>query len=286
MAIDAIASASSMQAYLKSQALGGASGSQFGEILSSEIADMGTDAESSLEIQNDALSSMLTGFSGMTGILMNMLIKAGMSDDESTSGLISYSNSAGKASFDSSAIPEQAWKPANPHITSRAGNRSRAQYSKVVNQFRVENNARYKPGENTYCNIFVWDVTRAMNAEIPHYIDAETNEPMQYGEKGTSQTSANGIYRWLRQSGETYGWYEVSASQAQHYANQGKPVVTAKYSREGSGHVQMVVPSQDGRYDESRGVTVAQAGRNLSSYTPITKIYGSDLSGVRYFAHV
>jgi hypothetical protein len=43
----------------------------------------------------------------------------------------------------------------------------------VINQFAVENNARYLPVPNhglTFCNIFSCDVTRAMGAEIPHWV--------------------------------------------------------------------------------------------------------------------
>lgn len=285
MTVDGITSACSMQEYLKSQALSGGTGSEFSDVLSTEIAELDSEGQSALDIQNEGLSTLLTGFSGMNGVLMNLLLNACLSEDSENSGLVSL-DGGGTRSWTRSSIPNEAWKPVFPTVTSSSGNRSRELYQKVIDQFQVETNQRYEPDDNTYCNIFVWDVTRAMNAEIPHYIDAETNEPMRYGESGASQTSANAVYRWLRQSGETYGWHEVGAQQAQSLANQGKPVVAAKYSGIGSGHVQMVCPSEDGRYNPDRGVTVAQAGRNLTSYAPITEIYGKDLSGVRYFAHV
>jgi len=52
------------------------------------------------------------------------------------------------------------------------------------------------------------------------------------------------------------------------------------------GHVQVVCPSKDGEYSADEGVTVAQAGRNLTSYTHISNIYDASLSKVSYFAHI
>jgi hypothetical protein len=98
--------------------------------------------------------------------------------------------------------------------------------------------------------------------------------------------SANDIYDWLGKVGEKYGWYQVTAEQAQALANQGHPVVTARRNDSGHGHVQVVCPSEDGTYDAERGVTIAQAGRNLLNYAYITRIYGSStLDEVVYYAH-
>ncbi len=183
-------------------------------------------------------------------------------------------------------IPANPSKPAQPAITSNPGNRSAALYTAVINQFNVETNERYQPDGGTYCNIFVWDVTSAMGAEIPHYYDAKTGVPMSYGDKGANQMNANAMYNWLHKYGSQYGWTEVTPEKAQQLANEGHPVVTALYRNGAHGHVQMVCPSRDGVYDAKRGVTIAQAGRRLTSYRPITQIYNSSLSKVSYFAHI
>jgi hypothetical protein len=125
-----------------------------------------------------------------------------------------------------------------------------------------------------------------MGAEIPHYYDADSGKPMSYGDKGANQMNANGMYKWLHEHGNQYGWYEVTPAEAQQLANNGHPVVTARYRDGAHGHVQVVCPSKDGTYDEKRGVTIAQAGRHLSSYKPITQVYGASLSKVSYFAHM
>jgi len=62
------------------------------------------------------------------------------------------------------------WEPVDAPFRNRRNKRSPINYLKVVNQFAVEDNRRYEGGGKTYCNIFVWDVTRAMGVEIPHYI--------------------------------------------------------------------------------------------------------------------
>lgn len=187
--------------------------------------------------------------------------------------------------------PVAASKPVTPAVYSFPYNRSAALYNRVISQFSVETNPRYEVNKkgrgDTYCNIFVWDVTSAMGAEIPHYIDPKTGAPMKYPNvSGARELSANGIYNWLHQHGEKYGWYQVSAEEAQMLANRGQPVV-ASLKRSGmSGHIQMVCPSADGLYDPKRGVMIAQAGRRLTSYAPIKSIYNSDsLSKVVYFAH-
>lgn len=184
--------------------------------------------------------------------------------------------------------PFNASKAVTPLVTSDTTNRSAARYNSVVAQFKVESNPRYAVTESgsTYCNIFLWDVTRAMGAEIPHYVDASTLEARYWPDvSGARELNANGIHNWLQKKGGDYGWKAVTAEEAQRLANAGHPVVTAWKNPAGHGHVQAVVPSKDGKYDASRGVTIAQAGRRLFSYNYITNVYNESLSQVVYYAH-
>jgi hypothetical protein len=189
------------------------------------------------------------------------------------------------------ALPAEPWKAATPLITSNTANRSPETLRRVIDQFDVENSERYRPyrrGGDTYCNIFVWDVTSALGAEIPHYVNAVSDAPEYYPNiKGARELGANATYDWLLENGRAYGWREVSPEEAQARANDGQPVVTAWKNPSGaSGHVQIVCPSQNGAYDKIRGVTVAQAGSVLSDYTYISSIFGnSKLAQVKYFAH-
>ena len=183
-------------------------------------------------------------------------------------------------------LPLEVWKPASPAITSSEGARNPALYRSVIDQFSVETAERYKPFRDgyTYCNIFMWDVTRAMGAEIPHYTDPETGEPMYYPDiKGANQMGAIATDEWLKKYGPEYGWRQVDAETAQRYANEGKPAVTTAGSL---GHVQIVCPSQDGGFDPVRGVTIAQAGRIVTNYSYLSSTYSANgQKSVSYFVH-
>jgi len=182
-------------------------------------------------------------------------------------------------------MPVEQWKPATPAIVSDSRLRSPEIYRAVIEQFQVETADRYRPfrNGNTYCNIYVWDVTRAMGAEVPLYTDPTTGAPRYYPDiKGAKSMGAIAMDKWLGTHGPAYGWREVSAEAAQMHANRGKPAVTTAGSK---GHVQIICPSRDGGYDPVRGVTVAQAGRIVTNYTHISSIYGSNSlnNNVRYW---
>ena len=183
-------------------------------------------------------------------------------------------------------LPLEFWRPTTPVVTSSEGNRNPELYNAVIRQFKVETAERYKPFRdgNTYCNIFMWDVTCAMGAEIPHYTEPETGAPMYYPDvQGARSMTAVMIDEWLKTYGEAYGWRQVDAETAQRYANEGKPAVTAGGSID---HVQVVCPSKDGEFDPIRGVAIAQAGSIVTSYTHISSIYSANaLSKVSYFVH-
>lgn len=189
------------------------------------------------------------------------------------------------------SIPSESWKPVYPPITNAAGARSAANYRAVINQFDVENNRRYAVNKlgngDTYCNIFVWDVTRAMGAEIPYLVDAQTGEARSFSDtSGAYYMTANRMSDWLAKYGAQNGWKRVSAQEAQQYANQGHPAVAVWKNPNGHGHVQVVCPSADGTYDAQKGVTIAQAGRKLYDYAYISQVYGKNtLKDVAYYVH-
>jgi hypothetical protein len=192
----------------------------------------------------------------------------------------------------SGIYPAEAWKPAIPAVVSTADQRSAAAYEAVIGQFDVENSKRYQNNKygngDTYCNIFLWDVTSAMNAEIPHYVDRSTGAPRAYPDtEGAYELSANGISDWLERHGRQYGWVEVSAREAQAHADSGGPAITSWYNASGgSGHVQVVRPSGGGGYDEARGVAVAQAGARRTESSYANDIYADRaMSQLKYYIH-
>lgn len=144
--------------------------------------------------------------------------------------------------------------PADAPVQGDPDARSADTYNRVIDQFDVENNPRYaQRNGNTYCNIFAWDVTRAMGTEIPHWVD-DAGNPVGYDQG--HELDANGVNQWLNAQGGKYGWKEVGPEQAQALANQGFPVV-ASWDNVGSiGHIAVVRPGEA----NGNGPATAQAG--------------------------
>lgn len=203
---------------------------------------------------------------------------------------LALTNSAYKSTYvtpGSGKYPSSMGYECSPSIVNNMGNRSAAAYNRVVQQFNVETSGRYTPYKNgsTYCNIYVWDVTTAMGAEIPHRTD-KNGDIADSGDKNITYMTANRMYDWLGGKGKEYGWKEVSAQEAQRYANMGCPAVTAWKNPKGHGHIQMVVPSKDGSYNEKKGVAISQAGSKVIDYGYITDVYSSKrLKDIKYFVH-
>lgn len=203
---------------------------------------------------------------------------------------LSLTGSAYKSTYaapGTGSYPSSMGKACSPSIVNNVGSRSPSAYNRVVQQFNVETNSRYTPYKNgsTYCNIYVWDVTTAMGAQIPHRVDAN-GDVAKPGASGVKYMNANSMYDWLGNKGKEYGWKEVSAEEAQRYANMGCPAVASWKNPRGHGHIQMVVPSKDGSYNPSKGVAISQAGSKVIEYGYITDVYKSSrLKDIKYFVH-
>lgn len=190
------------------------------------------------------------------------------------------------------AAPDTAPLTVSPmSYSSNAAGRSAQRYRSAIDKFNVENNRRYAVNQkgtgDTYCNLFVTDVTREMGAEIPHFIDKTNGRPLKSSkEPNATALTANRMNDWLNKYGPQYGWRKTTADAAQHYANQGKPSVTSWRNSFGHGHIQMVSPSRNGTYDQDRGVAIAQAGSKLINYGYIEDVYRtSNLKNIEYFVH-
>ncbi len=184
------------------------------------------------------------------------------------------------------SIPKQQYLEIAPRKTNASDYRSADAYNEVLEDLDVENHARYRRTDNaTWCNIYVWDATKAMGCEIPHYYNKHTGEPMTRAEAikagtGTyNEMSANRMTSWLGKYGADYGWVECDAATAVAMANQGYPTVAAATT---TGHVAMVAPQKSG----DKGVMISQAGASNFEHGSLESGFGSHSSGVKYYYHV
>lgn len=134
----------------------------------------------------------------------------------------------------------------------------------VIKELDVAKNERYAKVWNekrkrwdTWCNIFVTDVTDAMGVAPTHWMSKD-GSPSKIG--GEVEMNANRLVRWLAEHGETYGWSEQDRLSAFDAAARGHLVLVVydSGSDKSSGHVAVLLPEG----------TIAQAGaRNFVGET-------------------
>jgi hypothetical protein len=187
-----------------------------------------------------------------------------------------------KELFSAPGSQVQPWLPADAPQKSTPSERNSARYEAVIDQFEVEKNPRYRRDQQgkgeTYCNIFIWDVTRAMGAEIPHWVDQENNATVLG--RGI-ELDVNGAIQWL-QTQES--WKNVDPKSAQDLANQGFPVVATWLNPGGVGHIAVVRP---GQYSSNEGPAIAQAGGTNFNHGTVALGFKSlpDNQEVAYYYH-
>ena len=164
---------------------------------------------------------------------------------------------------------EKRWEPRDlPRVTS---------VLEAVALADVEHHERYQPGDGkTYCNIFVWDVTRAVlgpRFEAPHWVGPD-NAPCPPFEG--RELSANALCIWLAVVGPVLDWRHVSAVEAGIAARHGEVVLATWENPSGHGHVAVVLPG-DGN------LHIAQAGKTCFANGSLAKGFGS--KPVSFFAH-
>jgi hypothetical protein len=162
-------------------------------------------------------------------------------------------------------------------LKNDSGERSREAYVSVAAQFDVLHAPRYQRTRDglTWCNIFAWDVTSAMGAEIPHWVTqagsrAEPHEP------GSRAILINEGVDLLRSG--INGWRKlVDQREATFLADGGHPAVVAWQAPIGPhhGHIAMWMP----------GGLISQAGRENLWMMPVTRGFGF-LRNLEWFAHI
>lgn len=169
------------------------------------------------------------------------------------------------------------WLPADlsGFITNKLDSRELMLYRQVLAQFRITASARYAPkAGKTFCNIYVWDCTRALNCEIPHWVKAD-GSPTTPG--NGNETTANSLLGWLRGYGKAKGWAEVNEHQAHGMASEGLPTVAVWKNPKGHGHIAMVLPGP------GKTLHIAQAGAKCLFDAPLASGFGGKIP--LYFSH-
>lgn len=153
---------------------------------------------------------------------------------------------------------QNGWEPSQATLTNGSDHRNPTAYRLTVEQFDVTRNPRYQPRDGaTWCNVFVWDVTRALACEIPHWW-------------GRRELDANGLTVWLAAHGPGFGWRRLTGPvEASKRAALGHPTVAVLHNAGGSGHVAMVIPGESGE------VAIAQAGAVNAFDVPLAQGFGT-----------
>lgn len=254
--------------------------------ITSALKSLGIDSSFSYRAQIAAANN-ISGYVGSYSQNVNLLnlLKQGKLKKPGSAP----SSSEGEVTVNSSynVYVSNPAKETSPHYTNTAGKRGPEALNTVIDQFAVTSNSRYRPKNGkTYCNIFAWDCTRALGAEIPHWV--LNNKPATSNTGGAKELNANATYNWLNNYGSGYGWYKTTASEAQKRANAGYPTVAVwRNTSGGSGHIAVIRPEGSGYiYTNARGPVIAQAGGSNYSYANISIGFGSSkMSNIVYWTH-
>ena len=178
-------------------------------------------ADSSAERRRNSLLATAMPSVGVTKA------KAAADDEPTTVGM----------KFDGKDVPKvlqgrDVWIAVQAPLQSREGKRSRELLENVIKQFGVTVNPRYDedaPGKGRG-HIFVWDVSRAMNCEIPHFVGAK--------ELTLAQTCD-----WVRHEGPMRQWKRLTADEAVEVANSGKLVIALPRETR-TKHIAIIAPQE------------------------------------------
>ncbi len=174
-------------------------------------------------------------------------------------------------------VDSRPWFPILAPLRGTVTSRTPTLLSKVVAQFDVTRAIRYQPtATDTYCNVFVWDVTRALDCEIPHWVD-KGNKPAK---PGTKELTVNATCDWLATEGMNEGWLPIAEAEARLRVKAGYPTVAIWKNPAGHGHIAMVVPP---RPDAVDATFIAQAGRTNFAYGLLSLGFGP--RSVTFYSH-
>jgi len=181
---------------------------------------------------------------------------------------------------ETNGTPDKSWLVTDPAVPvvapliSTASNRSHELLESVIEQFDVESTERYRVRDvtgdgkkETWCNLYVSDVTTALCAPLPH----------RYGGKWQNVRDMANQLRSLRGS-----WRPCTSKEAQDNADTGSPSVVVYDPKDEAthGHIAMLVPSHN-----AIGIWISQAGARNFRRAPLLAGFGSFADSCEFFFH-
>jgi hypothetical protein len=159
------------------------------------------------------------------------------------------------------------WRALKAPVRSRSLKRSPRVLWTVIDQFAVGSNPRYVPAkpDDLRAHIFAWDVSMAMECEIPHY---------KVGREMTCMTTID----WVRFKATESGWKRVDEAGALAAADRGELVLAI--SKDPKARALVVV--RPGGAGEDGRPRVASAGVPKGNDLGVTEAVGAE---VQYYAH-
>jgi hypothetical protein len=167
-------------------------------------------------------------------------------------------------------VNRDVWKAVQAPVQSREGRRSGELYRTVIHQFAVGKNPRYENDapDKPRGHIFVWDVSRAMNCEIPHFV-------------GAKELSLGQTVDWLRHEGPMRGWTRASVEDAHQQAQGGMLVVVMPHDLKLK---QLAIVLPDAETTPDGKPFVAAAGKQRGNRLKLSEALG--VFAVDCFVHV
>ena len=161
----------------------------------------------------------------------------------------------------------------NAPVTNLPGSRSPMALNEVLDQFAVETAERFRKRDydgdgkaETFCNIYVSDVTRALFAEIPHQWEGKWMDV-----RAMAEWIRRGFGKWKRSD----GW------QAQFAADAGFPAIALHDpAARTHGHIAMLTPSEG-----AAGVLISQAGVFNYRRATLEKGFGKAARFTEFYTH-
>lgn len=167
-------------------------------------------------------------------------------------------------------------------------NRSASNYLSVIQEFEPMRHGRYQWDSETKCNVYVYDVMRAMGAFLPTKQDA--NPALNDLTPAPTET----LNSWLTDGrGAAAGWREVLQSDLQTLVNHvraGKPAMGFRFvaHNDSRNHMVVIRPDQP-QYGPYRvqDLRTAQAGAKNFTQGQISDVVGwrDNYSAIRFFIY-